>query len=989
MVQGSCPQVVALSHESQHCGHRARFHYTNLRARGKMVKLFCAIVGAAGSAFYVDIAEDASVSALKEAIKNKKKNALDGVDPDDLQLFLSKTEGGRWLPDNDALDTLLQSGIDASSYLYLRGSWRLKKPELFGPGVSLGEDVVHVLVVVPEQQSASIVLTKKRKLADISDSITPSSFAKCKGSGSWVKWLKKLNGQIECHRVERPDDETPIPVVLLNKTFASFEGNCKAIKISQNDCEFVRNLCHGLSTPYDNEGAFAQEARQLLTAYLLSDNPASTITPATVNGSVSDGSYCFGETLLLNLECKLQKGDGGGDPTMQNVAYYIKKLPRVIDRQFPCFLVDICGPFMSVFGIVNTSDEDAICEPLVMSFPLLFFDNEWLMVSLARMCASLKAAVQELTKSCSELSASRQNRAIGLRSTALERLKFPYKDSAKRNGADVTFEYLEVVQRFVFKATHDGNNVIIKFAKRYGREVHEYCSSAGFAPKLLFYESLPNGWVFVVMEQLLLCPLRHADGEIVRDQLLKIKNTLKDKSFVHGDLREHNVMWDTSKSRVVLIDFDWSGRDGVDTYPPFMNAEIAWPQGAVCGKPLRVDHDAYWIASIAARLTRRAHQTLSAHGKPISSLSFSPDDGFISCALYFVVYALTANDNRLVFPVAADCSVKIWKLTATNELETSPKTSLYGHDAGVSAACWSPDSRHLASASDDRTARLWDVETAKTLATLGATHRSLDAALTTPLSLLEGSSAALGLDEDEPNAGAVSADPPVESHKGFVSCVAFNPQGSLVATGSHDENVRLWDVRSGKTVAIIAAHQEPVVSVQFHPMDGSLLVTGGYDGLVRVWDVASRQCLRTIISEPAAPVGSASFTPNGRYVLSSTLDGTLRLWDYMRDICVRSYSGHVNRKFSMQCTFLEQQWNKQPVVACGSEDNRIFMWDVGTQEVASILPGHDHPVLALSAHPTRALMVSGSNRDVKMWSPSSDDNNKTDSQSNGTNSSGK
>jgi len=45
---------------------------------------------------------------------------------------------------------------------------------------------------------------------------------------------------------------------------------------------------------------------------------------------------------------------------------------------------------MSVFGIVNTGDEDAICEPLVMSFPLLFFDNEWLMVSLTRVCASLR-----------------------------------------------------------------------------------------------------------------------------------------------------------------------------------------------------------------------------------------------------------------------------------------------------------------------------------------------------------------------------------------------------------------------------------------------------------------------------------------------------------------------------------------------------------------------------------------------------------------------
>jgi len=417
-----------------------------------------------------------------------------------------------------------------------------------------------------------------------------------------VKWLKKLNGQIECHRVDGPGDEAPIPVVLLNETFARFEENCKQIKVSQKDCEFVSKLCHGLSTPYDSEAAFAEKARELLTEYLLVDNPASTITPVTVNGSVSDGSYRFGETLLLNLECKLQKGDGGGDPTMQNVAFYIKNLPDVIDRQFPCFLVDICGPFMSVFGIVNTGDEDAICEPLVMSFPLLFFANEWLMVSLARMCASLKAAVQELTDACKELGGSRRkNGATCL--PALDRLRFPYKDSGECNGAHISFQYVEVIQRYVFKACHAGTNVIVKFAKRYGKEVHEYCSSAGFAPELLFCEPLPNGWVFVVMEQVPLLPLRQANGMIVRAQLLKIQSSLKEAAFVHGDLRENNVMWDPVKNRVVLIDFDWAGKDGVDTYPPFMNTEIAWPSGAGCGEPLRVGHDADWVGMITRRLT--------------------------------------------------------------------------------------------------------------------------------------------------------------------------------------------------------------------------------------------------------------------------------------------------------------------------------------------------------------------------------------------------
>ncbi|KAF4028105.1 hypothetical protein GN244_ATG20237 [Phytophthora infestans] len=113
-----------------------------------MVKLFCCIVGVAGSAFSVEVNEGKTVDDLKEAIKAKKTNDFKEVDADKLQLFLAK-KGDAWLRDNEDLDTLLQSEIAFSSYLHMRASWKLSKPTLFGPDVSLGEDVVHVLVVVP------------------------------------------------------------------------------------------------------------------------------------------------------------------------------------------------------------------------------------------------------------------------------------------------------------------------------------------------------------------------------------------------------------------------------------------------------------------------------------------------------------------------------------------------------------------------------------------------------------------------------------------------------------------------------------------------------------------------------------------------------------------------------------------------------------------------------------------------------------------------
>ncbi|KAG3118436.1 hypothetical protein PI126_g24574, partial [Phytophthora idaei] len=111
-----------------------------------MAKLFCAIVGEAGSAFEVKIDDAESVSALKEVIAGKLKYTGRA---DKLQLFLAK-KNGVWLRDNDSLDAMLRSGTVDTSCMKMRASWKLNKPRLFGPGVSLGEDVVHVLVVVPK-----------------------------------------------------------------------------------------------------------------------------------------------------------------------------------------------------------------------------------------------------------------------------------------------------------------------------------------------------------------------------------------------------------------------------------------------------------------------------------------------------------------------------------------------------------------------------------------------------------------------------------------------------------------------------------------------------------------------------------------------------------------------------------------------------------------------------------------------------------------------
>ncbi|KAG3114019.1 hypothetical protein PI126_g24733, partial [Phytophthora idaei] len=104
-----------------------------------MITLYCAVVSVAGSAFPVDIDENKSVGHLKKAIAEDQKYDFAASE---LQLFLAKTNG-LWLRDDDSLDAMLRSGTVDTSCIKMRASWKLNKPSLFGPGVSLGEDVVH------------------------------------------------------------------------------------------------------------------------------------------------------------------------------------------------------------------------------------------------------------------------------------------------------------------------------------------------------------------------------------------------------------------------------------------------------------------------------------------------------------------------------------------------------------------------------------------------------------------------------------------------------------------------------------------------------------------------------------------------------------------------------------------------------------------------------------------------------------------------------
>ena len=140
----------------------------------------------------------------------------------------------------------------------------------------------------------------------------------------------------------------------------------------------------------------------------------------------------------------------------------------------------------------------------------------------------------------------------------------------------------------------------------------------------------------------------------------------------------------------------------------------------------------------------------------------------------------------------------------------------------------------------------------------------------------------------------------LKGHTGPVNSVAFSPDGRILASGSFDNTIRIWDVATGSNTATIQS--VPMISVTvngsstvgvavaanslaFSP-DGRTLAVGNGDSTVGLWDVATRKSI-AVLSGDVGPA-TVAFSPNNTFLAVGDLGGTIKLWESKR---VRSRNG--------------------------------------------------------------------------------------------------
>jgi WD40 repeat protein/TPR repeat protein len=321
----------------------------------------------------------------------------------------------------------------------------------------------------------------------------------------------------------------------------------------------------------------------------------------------------------------------------------------------------------------------------------------------------------------------------------------------------------------------------------------------------------------------------------------------------------------------------------------------------------------------------------------------------------FVRHAVFSPDGTRIVTASDDKTARVWDARTGAQLAV-----LSGHGDRVACAAYSPDGTRIVTASGDKTVRIWDARTGTQLAMLSGHGDRVESAAFSPDGTRIGTASA---DKTariwDAHTGALLTV--LSGHGDRVKSVAFSSDGTRIVTASWDKTARIWDTRTGAQLAVLSGHDNLVLSAVFSP-DGMRLVTASWDATARIWDARTAKQLAVLTDRDGYYIETAVYSPDGTRIVTASDDKTAKIWDAHTGAQLAVLSGHGDRVYSAAYS------PDGMLIVTASLDRTARTWDARTGKQLAVLSGHGDVVASAAYSPDGTRIGTASaDKTARIW----------------------